>query len=197
MYISMTASSSAKSFASRLRNATILRSTLGGFLLGLLAMALPLTLFLGGSGMTFVTDHGAEMGLILVVVMVFAKMLATTGALSTGFIGGPIFPLLFTGAAAGTAVNLIFPGIPLALAVGCSMAALTGALLPAPFMISLIVLLVTGINSLEAVPVLLAGVLSHAVVAGFGLIKPPPAKKPALTAAADDPESGQTQNKEA
>ena len=178
-------------------NQPILRSTLGGFLLGLLAMALPLTLFLGGSGMTFVTDHGAEMGLILVVVMVFAKMLATTGALSTGFIGGPIFPLLFTGAAAGTAVNLIFPGIPLALAVGCSMAALTGALLPAPFMISLIVLLVTGINSLEAVPVLLAGVLSHAIVAGFGLIKPPPAKKPALTAAADDPESGQTQNKEA
>jgi len=178
-------------------NQPILRSTLGGFLLGLLAMALPLTLFLGGSGMTFVTDHGAEMGLILVVVMVFAKMLATTGALSTGFIGGPIFPLLFTGAAAGTAVNLIFPGIPLALAVGCSMAALTGALLPAPFMISLIVLLVTGINSLEAVPVLLAGVLSHAIVAGFGLIKPPPAKKPALTAVADDPESGQTQNKEA
>jgi len=157
----------------------ILRSTLGGFFLGLLAMALPLTLFLGGSGMTFVTDHGAEMGLILVVVMVFAKMLATTGALSTGFIGGPIFPLLFTGAAAGTAVNLIFPGIPLALAVGCSMAALTGALLPAPFMISLVVLLVTGINSLEAVPVLLAGVLSHSIVAGFGLITPPPAKKPA------------------
>jgi H+/Cl- antiporter ClcA len=134
------------------------------------------------------TQHGVEMGLLLVVVMVFAKMLATSGALSTGFIGGPIFPLLFTGAAAGTAVNLIFPGVPVALAVGCSMAALTGALLPAPFMISLVVLLVTGINSLEAVPVLLAGVLSHAIVAGFGLIKPPPAK-PAPQKVAETPET--------
>jgi hypothetical protein len=57
------------------------------------------------------------------------------------------------------------------------------SLLPAPFMISLVVLLVTGINSLEAVPVLLAGVLSHAIVAGFGLIKPPPVKSAAHEAA--------------
>jgi H+/Cl- antiporter ClcA len=188
---------SLKRLTAPLAKQPILRSTLGGFLLGLLAMALPLTLFLGGNGMLFVTEHGAQMGLVLVIVMVFAKMLATSGALSTGFIGGPIFPLLFTGATVGTAVNLIFPGIPLALAVGCSMAALTGALLPAPFMISLVVLLVTGINSLEAVPVLLAGVLSHSIVAGFGLIKPPPAKKPAPTATAVGPESGQTPNKEA
>ena len=183
---------SLKRLAAPLAKQPILRSTLGGFLLGLLAMALPLTLFLGGNGMLFVTEHGAQMGLVLVIVMVFAKMLATSGALSTGFIGGPIFPLLFTGATVGTAVNLIFPGIPLALAVGCSMAALTGALLPAPFMITLVVLLVTGINSLEAVPVLVAGVLSHAIVVGFDLIKPPPAKKPAPTAAAVGPESGLT-----
>ena len=166
-----------KRLSSPLAGRPILRGTLGGLLLGLLAMALPITLFLGGDSMAFVTEHGTEIGLLLVVIIVFAKMLATSGALAMGFIGGPIFPLLFTGAAAGTAVNLIFPGVPLALAVGCSMAALTGALLPAPFMISLVVLLVTGINAFEAIPVLLAGVLSHAAVVGFGLIKPPPAEK--------------------
>ena len=66
------------------------------------------------------------------------------------------------------------------------MAALTGALLPAPFMISLIVLLVTGINALEAIPVLLAGVLSHTAVAGFGLITPPAAKPATVVEAPAD-----------
>jgi H+/Cl- antiporter ClcA len=100
----------------------IIRGTASGFLLGLLGMALPLTLFLGTSGLEVVTEQGTQMGLALVIVMVFAKMLATTGALANGFIGGPIFPLLFVSGTAGTAVNLIFPEIPLALAVACMMA---------------------------------------------------------------------------
>jgi H+/Cl- antiporter ClcA len=171
---------SLKRLTAPLARQPILRGVLGGFLLGLLAMALPITLFLGGDSMAFVTEHGTEIGLALVVIIVFAKMLATSGALAMGFIGGPIFPLLFTGAAAGTAINLIFPGVPLGLAVGCTMAAFTGALLPAPFMISLVVLLVTGINAFEAIPVLLAGIMSHAAVAGFGLIKHPKPEKPKL-----------------
>ena len=93
-------------------------------------VALPLTLFLGSEGLVVVTEKGAAMGLAVVIALVFGRMLATAGALSTGFIGGPIFPLFFVGGAAGTAVNLIFPGIPLALAVGCTMAALTAAALP-------------------------------------------------------------------
>ena len=47
------------------------------------------------------------MGLAVVIALVFGNMLATAGALSTGFIGGPIFPLFFVGGAAGTAINLI------------------------------------------------------------------------------------------
>jgi H+/Cl- antiporter ClcA len=165
-----------KRIAAPLANQPILRGVVFGFVLGLLGVALPLTLFLGGQGMLFVTDHGTELGIAMVLLLVFAKMLATSGAINTGFIGGPIFPLFFVGAAAGTAVNLVFPGVPLALAVGCLMAALTGALLPSPIMISIIVLLVSGITALEAIPVLLAGLLGHAIIAGLGF-GPPPAKK--------------------
>ena len=93
------------------------------------------------------------MGIALVIVLVFAKMLATTGALSTGFIGGPIFPLLFVGGAAGTAVHLIFPDVPLALSVACMMAAVPGALLPIPLTLAVIVLLITGLPATEAIPV--------------------------------------------
>jgi H+/Cl- antiporter ClcA len=134
-------------------------------------------MFLGSEGLEIVTDNGAEMGVALVIVLVFAKILATAGAISTGFIGGPIFPLFFVGGAAGTAVNLIFPDIPLALAVGCTMAALTAAALPAPFMITIVVLLVVGIPATEAIPIILAAVGAHALTFGLGILPRPPVKK--------------------
>jgi H+/Cl- antiporter ClcA len=161
---------SLKRWTTPLNSRPIIRGTAGGFLLGLLGMALPLTLFLGTSGLVEVTEQGAQLGLALVIALVFAKMLATTGALATGFIGGPIFPLLFVGGAAGTAVNLIFPDIPLALAVGCTMAAVPGALLPVPLALAVIVLLITGIPATEAIPVLTSAVVAYFITHGLGLL---------------------------
>ena len=171
-------------------------------------MALPLTMFLGSEGLEIVTENAAEMGVALVVVLVFAKILATAGAISVGFIGGPIFPLFFVGGAAGTAINLIFPDIPLALAVGCMMAALTAAALPAPFMIAIIVLLVTGLPATESIPVILAAVVAHAITSGLGILPRKPPAPPAATqpegsaSAGEGPqgegpqgESDQTENK--
>ncbi len=159
-----------KRLTAPLNSRPIIRGTAGGFLLGLLGMALPLTLFLGTSGLEVVTQQGAQLGLALAIVMVFAKMLATAGALSTGFIGGPIFPLLFVGGAAGTAIHLIFPDIPLALAVGCTMAAVPGALLPVPLALSVIVLLITGIPATEAIPVFISAIVAYFITHGLGLL---------------------------
>ena len=69
----------------------------GGILLGLLGKALPLTLFLGTAGLSTTTSQAAEIGATLLIVYALAKMLALGGALSFGFIGGPIFPMLFIG----------------------------------------------------------------------------------------------------
>jgi len=168
-----------KKLAAPLNRQPILRGALGGLLLGLLGMALPLTLFLGTSGLETVTQQGAQIGVVLVIIYVFAKILATTGALSTGFIGGPIFPLLFVGGTAGTALNLIFPDIPLALAVACLMAAVPGALLPIPLTLAVIVLLITGVPATEAIPVFLAVIVAHAITNGLGLLGGSAAKQPA------------------
>ncbi len=149
----------------------IVRSTLGGLLLGLLAMALPLTLFLGRGGLVVVTENAAELGVALLIVYVFAKMLATAGAQSTGFIGGPIFPMFFIGGTAGTVVHLLFPQIPIALAVGCMMAAVPAALLPIPISLGLLTMLIAGLSILNAIPVFVAALVGFLVVQGFGLIK--------------------------
>ena len=148
----------------------VIRSTLAGFLLGLLAMALPITLFLGTNGLVIETEQAAQIGVGLLILFALAKMLALAGALSTGFIGGPIFPLLFVGGTLGTAINLIFPQIPLALAVGGMMAAVPGAIVPIPLSIGIIVLLVVGTPATEAVPVLLAALIAYSVTRGLGLL---------------------------
>lgn len=161
---------SLKKLTTPLNSRPIIRGTAGGFLLGLLGMALPLTLFLGTAGLETVTEQGAQLGLALVIVLVFAKMLATAGAFSAGFIGGPIFPLLFVGGTAGTAVNLLFPEIPLALALACLMAAVPGSLLPVPLALAAIVLLITGISATEAIPVFISVIVAYSITHGLGLL---------------------------
>ncbi|MFA9562669.1 MAG: chloride channel protein [Nitrospirota bacterium] len=160
-----------------LKRFPIVRNTLAGLLLGLLGYALPLTLFLGSNGLVTVTENAAELGVVLLIVYVFAKILATTGALATGFIGGPIFPLFFVGGTAGTVVSLLFPQIPPALSVSCMMVAVTAGVLPIPLALGVFVVLITGVSLTEAVPLLLAAFVSFLIMKGFGLAAPPKAKE--------------------
>lgn len=160
-----------------LKKLPIVRNTLAGFLLGLLGFALPLTMFLGSDGLVTVTENAAQMGAALLIVYVFAKILATTGALATGFIGGPIFPLFFVGGTAGTVVSLLFPQIPPALSVSCMMVAVTAGVLPIPLALGVFVVLITGVSLTEAVPLLLAAFVAFLIMKGFGLAMPPKAKE--------------------
>jgi len=160
-----------------LKKIPIVRNTLAGLLLGLLGFALPLTLFLGSDGLVTVTENAAQMGATLLIVYIFAKILATTGALSTGFIGGPIFPLFFVGGTAGTVVSLLFPQIPPALSVSCMMVAVTAGVLPIPLALGVFVVLITGVSLTEAVPLLLAAFVSFLIMKGFGFAAPPKAKE--------------------
>ena len=158
-------------------------STPAGLLLGLLGMALPLTLFLGTEGLETVTTQGAQLGVTLLIIVLLAKIVALAGALAGGFIGGPIFPLLFIGGTAGVVINLIFPGIPLALSVGCMMAAVPAALLPIPLGLSVIVLLITGLPATEATPIPLAALVAYFITHGLLGLGGPQAgpKEPNLT----------------
>jgi H+/Cl- antiporter ClcA len=147
----------------------ILRGLLGGLLLGRLGKALPLTLFLGTDGLTTTTSQAAAIGAGLLLLFAFAKLLALSGALSFGFIGGPIFPLLFVGATLGSAINLVFPQIPFGLAVGCMMAAVPAAFVPIPLALAVIVALIVGLSTTNVVPVVLASLSSFTIAHGLGL----------------------------
>lgn len=152
-----------------LNSQPIVRGVVGGLLLGLLGKALPITLFLGTDGLAITTSQAAEIGVALLILFALAKMVALAGALSFGFIGGPIFPMLFVGATLGSAINLAFPQIPLGLAVGCMLVAVPAVVVPIPLALAIIGILVMGLSPMNSLPVVIASLTSFSVAHGLGL----------------------------
>ena len=155
--------------AAPLKSQPIVRGIVGGLALGLLGKALPITLFLGTDGLAITTQDAAEIGVALLIVFALAKMVALAGALSFGFIGGPIFPMLFVGATLGSAINLAFPQIPLGLSVGCMMVAVPAVVVPIPLALAVIGILVMGLSPTNSLPVVMASLTAFSVAHGLGL----------------------------
>jgi len=152
-----------------LNSTPILRGTLGGLFLGLFAFILPITIGLGTTQMPIVTQQAAEIGVILLIIFALAKMIALSGALNFGFIGGPIFPLLFIGTTLGSAIHLIFPTIPLGLALGCMIVAVPAAIVPVPLAMAAIGIVIIGVPFIDALPVFLAALVAFSITHGLGL----------------------------
>jgi H+/Cl- antiporter ClcA len=159
-----------KKLTARLAKQTILCATIGGLIFGLVAVALPLTLFTGTDQLSKVIDHGAILGAGLLIAVVFGKMLVFAVCESTGFLGGPFLVMLFIGGTAGTAAHVLIPGLPEGLAFTTMFAALPGALVGAPFSLILLAALTTQVGALEVAPIAIAVVTAYLAVSGSGLL---------------------------
>jgi len=152
-----------------LNKTPIIRGTLGGFLLGILAVALPITIGLGTIQMPIVTQQAAEIGVLLLIIFALAKLVALSSALNFGFIGGPIFPLLFVGTTLGALIHLLFPVIPLGLALGCMIVAVPAAIVPIPLALAAIGIVIIGVPFVDALPVFISALVAFAITHGLGL----------------------------
>ena len=140
----------------RLKIPATAKSTLGGVVFGVVGVALPLTMFSGSDQLNTVLSDAGTLGLGLLVVTLIAKLLTFAVSQGSGFVGGPIFPSLFIGGTAGVIVHQVIPGVPLGLAFTCLLAAVPGALAPAPFSMVLMAAFLTQIGALQTAPILIA-----------------------------------------
>jgi H+/Cl- antiporter ClcA len=154
-----------------LANRTILRSTIGGVVFGLVGVVLPLTLFTGTDQLPTVIRDGTTLGAGLLIAVVLAKMLTFALCEATGFIGGPFLVMLFIGGTAGTAAHVLIPGLPEGLAFAAMFAALPGALVSAPFSLILLAALTTQVGTLQIAPVAIAVLTAYLAVSGTGTLK--------------------------
>jgi H+/Cl- antiporter ClcA len=120
-----------------MKGRVVLRGLLGGLGMGIIGALLPLTLFSGEAETADLIVHAAEIGVLMLIVLGLAKLLATSLLLATGWKGGYIFPIMFASVALGLAVNLVIPGIPVAVTVAATMAGALVAALKAPLFAAL------------------------------------------------------------
>ena len=148
----------------RLKVPAIAKSTLGGLVFGIVGVALPLTMFSGSDQLKTVLNDAGTLGVALLAAILIAKMVTFAVSQGSGFVGGPVFPSLFIGGTAGVLVHQIIPGVPLGLAFTCLLAAVPGALLPAPFSMVLMAAFLTQVGALQTAPILIAVVTSFLTI---------------------------------
>ncbi len=165
-----------------LHDRLILRGLIGGVGLGLAGALLPLVLFSGEEQTTVLIKDAAVLGVLTLIGLALVKLLVTSLCLATGWKGGYIFPTMFAGVALGMAVHLIFPGIPLAVAVASTMGGAMVATMKAPIFSALFVMTMV---QKEAGPVIAIAVIVGLLATARMSMTPAPA---ASQAAPSQPE---------
>ena len=148
-------------FFQRMKSQVVLRGLVGGLGMGIIGALLPLTLFSGEAETSELILQATELGVVMLVVLGLAKLLATSLLLATGWKGGYIFPIMFASVALGLAVNLLFPSIPLAVTVAATMAGALVAALKAPLFSALFTL---ALVSKETASVIAIAVVASALL---------------------------------
>ena len=126
---------------------TILRAVIGGVLLGLGGMYLPLALFSGEAHMGTVISDWASMPMEELILIGIVKIVLLNICLMTGWHGGPVFPLLFAGICLGCGMALL-TDVDGAFAAAVVSAALCGAALRKPLIVAPVLLVCFPLQSL-------------------------------------------------
>jgi H+/Cl- antiporter ClcA len=148
----------------------LLRGLVGGGLVGLIAVAMPLSLTSGSSQLATLTDDVATLGAGFLAAVIIAKMLAIAISLSAGFLGGTVFPMIFLGGASGVLVHVLIPDIPAALTVGAMLAAVPGSVVEAPLSMILISAGAVGLTGAAIPPVGVAVITAYLIVSAIKAI---------------------------
>lgn len=146
----------------------ILLATLGGLAIGLIAYVFPQTLFFGEKEIETILDTGAQFGVMMLLAIAAAKMLAVSCTLHSGFRGGFIFPLFYIGAAVGLAIALALPEIHPTISMVCMMAAVNVAVTKTPISTSVILSVLSDTAMLPVIA--LASIVSFLLTTEVSLI---------------------------
>jgi H+/Cl- antiporter ClcA len=169
----------------------------GGLVVAGLAIAFAATtdkgaeqvLFSGQDSLSPLVSQAATWSLSALALLILFKGLAWCVSLS-GFRGGPTFPALFLGAAAGVLASHL-PGFDFTPAVGVGMAAGVAAVLRLPLSAVVLGVLLTGHDAIGAAPLMIIGVvIAYLVALTLDRLREPAGAEdaaPAVAAPAADP----------
>ena len=135
------------SLSKKIKAPEVYKILIGILLLSCIGSFLPDVMGLGTQTVTNI--FGADYGLVMLILILFSKIIATSVSLNFGFFGGVFSPALLVGASAGAIIATILmklgilPHFEYALVV-CGMAAVTGSVIGAPITMLILVIELTG-----------------------------------------------------
>lgn len=91
-----------------LKNYKIIRALIGGIILGIVGTWLPYTLFSGEHEVKVLVKEWSSLSIGILILISLVKLFLTEVCLSTGWRGGHIFPVVFSGVSMGYALSAIF-----------------------------------------------------------------------------------------
>ena len=136
----------------------VLVTTAFGLLIGLTAMAYQLisgrsftqVLFSGQDALPELIAHATDYSLAVIACLIVCKAIVYGLSLSA-FRGGPVFPGMFIGAAAGIAASAL-PGMDLAAGIAIGIGAMSAAMLRLPLTSTLLAVLLMGTDGVAVTP---------------------------------------------
>lgn len=114
-----------------------------GFLIGLIALIHPITLFYGERQIEQVIRVVNRYSIGILLSVAFFKLVALSLCLRGGFRGGVVFPLFFVGACVGMAVHQALPNTPLSVALAGMMSAITVVVTKTPLGLAVILTVIS------------------------------------------------------
>lgn len=152
---------------SRIPGPIYIRTALAGLGLGLLAWLFPLTRYFGHEELNEVIN--ADIAVLGLLALVFAKMTAISFTVTGGWRGGFIIPLFFTGTCIGKALAILGLGGSPALAMICTMASLNAAVTRTPISTTILVAKLAQVSPLT--PILFSSLIGFFLAPKSPLIK--------------------------
>jgi H+/Cl- antiporter ClcA len=126
----------------RFDNKVVLRIFLASLVIAAVAYFLPELMFSGEDQIHMVLDDPEKYGVAMLLLFGVLKLVLLALSFKSGYLGGPIFPVLFGCTMIGLAINMAIPSVPLIIAVLCLEAAAISLVLGAPLSAILLVTIV-------------------------------------------------------
>lgn len=150
-------------------------------------------LFSGSRALNPVVEEAGTLGAATLAWLLLFKAVAWTLSLGS-FRGGPVFPAIFVGTAAGLLASELLPALSLSAALPITVAATLVAVLRLPLSAAVITLLFTGSAGLQSAPLIITGLVIAFVTAEVlrdrFVPSPPEPAEPEEGSGPDDPGQG-------
>jgi H+/Cl- antiporter ClcA len=144
----------------------ITRIMVAAVIIAIVCYFIPDLMFSGETQIHSIMGDAAHIGIAMLLLMAALKALLLCLSFKSGYLGGPIFPTIFTCTMIGLSMSLAFPGVPSGILVLCLMVSVITLALGVP-LTAILLVAVVGTTNQNMIALL---VLSSAVALVLGII---------------------------